>query len=123
MASVAAIGAALVPVLVNYPDVDKLYPTVVSLVVAAIVALDAVFRPREHWRNYDLISSVLREEEMRFSTKAAPYDGQDVEESFRTFVDHVEDAIAKERTETIAMRTTPAVRTDSTTAGKTPNNR
>ena len=65
MASTAAICAALVPMLVNAPGVDKIYPTIASLVVVVIVALEGVFHPREVWRNYDLISAVLREEEMR----------------------------------------------------------
>jgi hypothetical protein len=109
-ASVAAIGSAVVPVLVNIPNMDTIYPTIVSLLVVVVVALEGVFHFREHWRNYDLISSVLREEEMQFSTKAGPYSPQEIKASdhevFRTFVKRVEDAIANERTETIVMRTT-----------------
>jgi Protein of unknown function (DUF4231) len=107
--SVAAIGSLLVPVLVNFQHFDKIVPTIVSLVVAMAVALEGVFHPREHWRNYDLISSLLREEEMRFSTHSDPYlasEKQNEDGDFRTFVDRIEDAIAQERAETVAMRTT-----------------
>jgi hypothetical protein len=109
-ASVAAIGSAVVPVLVNIPNMERKYPTIVSLLVVFVVALESVFHFREHWRNYDLISSVLREEEMQFSTRAGPYSPQEIkgnhDDVFRTFVKRVEDAIANERAETIVMRTT-----------------
>ena len=106
---VAAVGSALVPALINL-ELGTLVPTIIALVVAAAVALEGVFHTREHWRNYDLISSFLREEEMRFSTKTEPYStsGQEKEndEVFKKFVERVENAIAKERAETIEMRTT-----------------
>lgn len=122
MASFAAVGAALVPVLINLPAVDTLYPTILSFLVAAIVALEGVWHPREHWRNYDLISSLLREEEMRFSTEAPPYspDAQNPGEKvrFNRFVERVEDAIAKERVETIGMRTTASETTPQPGGGR-----
>jgi hypothetical protein len=110
LASVAAIGSSVVPVLVNFKDVRPIYPTVVSLIVVAAVALESVFHPREHWRNYDLISSVMREEEMEFSTRTGPYakldSDKDKDAAFHKFVERIETAIAKERAETIVMRTT-----------------
>jgi hypothetical protein len=108
MASVIAVSSALVPVLVNLPGVSPLYPTITSLVVVVFVALEGVFHPREHWRNYDLICAVLREEEMRFSTRSGPYAAQSQQEDeviFKRFVERVEEAIARERAETIVMRT------------------
>ncbi|MEJ2266190.1 MAG: DUF4231 domain-containing protein [Anaerolineales bacterium] len=110
MASIAAIGSALVPALINIPEIDKLFPTIVSLIVAITVALDRVFRPREIWRNYDLVSAVIREEEMRYSTKTGDYAITKPDQdriAFETFVDRVEDAIAREREETILLRTSP----------------
>lgn len=107
MASTAAVGSAAVPVLVN-TTVSKVITTVVSLLVVISVGLQSVFRPREHWRSYDLISSVLREEEMQYSTGTGPYKiskRQDNSDAFQKFVERVEDAIAKERSETIVMRT------------------
>lgn len=108
VASTSAIGAVLVPALINLP-VSQMIPTVVSLIVAILVALERVFRPREHWRNYDLISALLREEEMRFSTRSGDYAPGKLakdEDPFSKFVQRVEDAIRREREETIVMRTT-----------------
>jgi len=118
MATTSAIGAALVPALVNLSSVPKLATTVVSLIVAITIALDRVFRPREQWRNYDLISALLREEEMKFSTRSGPYCQDQLkatvnnpqqcsadEAAFAKFVERVEDAIHREREETIVMRT------------------
>lgn len=128
MATTSAVGAALVPALVNLSGVPKLATTIVSLIVAITVALDRVFRPREQWRNYDLISALLREEEMKFSTRSGPYRRGQLkapvtnaepgsaepesaepesadEDAFAKFVERVEDAIHREREETIVMRT------------------
>ena len=133
-ASVATIGSAALPALVNIPSVvNTKYPTIVSLAVVASVGLQGVFRPREHWRNYDLIGSFLREEEMQFSTGSGHYkhlSGTDSSEAFHQFVERVENAIAKERAETVEMRTTvapaagkrttsPDVLADNVSAGET----
>jgi hypothetical protein len=109
-ASVAAIGSAALPALVN-TGMERKYPTIVSLAVVAAVSLQSVFRPREHWRNYDLIGSFLREEEMQFSTGSGHYrllTATGNSEAFHQFVERVENAIAKERAETVEMRTTVA---------------
>jgi hypothetical protein len=110
MASIAAIGSALVPALINIQGIGSVFPTIVSLIVAITVALDRVFRPREIWRNYDLVSAVIREEEMRYSTKTGDYAITKPEQdriAFAKFVGRVEDAIAREREETILLRTSP----------------
>lgn len=107
---ITAIGAVLVPALIN-SEVPKQVPAFVGMTVAVSIALEGVFHNREQWRNYDLISSSLREEEMRFSTGTEPYAkenlGQDDDEIFQKFVARIEDAIAKERVQTIEQRTTP----------------
>lgn len=109
MAGGTAIISAIVPALLNidHPYI-KAWAAGLSALVVMLVALQGVFHPREIWRNYDLISSVLREEEMRFSTRSGIYsaEGQQADEQvFRRFVERVEEAIAKERAETIVMRT------------------
>jgi hypothetical protein len=111
MATMAAVGGAIVPALINIPGVGDMPPTIISLVVAIVIAAESVFHTREHWRTYDQMSAMLREEEMRYSTGLSRIDGGKVlspEETFYRFVDRVEDAIAKERTETILMRTSAA---------------
>jgi hypothetical protein len=110
MASVAAISSAVVPVLVNIngSELARIFATILGVLVAVLVSLERIFHPREHRRNYDQISAVLREEEMLFSTRAGIYGvpGQADGDPFRKFVERIEDAIAKERAETIVMRTT-----------------
>lgn len=105
MASFAAVGSVTVPALINIKDMPKWIPTIISLCVAAVVALEGVFHPRELWRNYDMIAAGLREEEMRFSTKSDPYDT--AKDPFHLLVKNVEDRIKEERTDTIGLRTAP----------------
>lgn len=107
MASIGAIGAAAVPVIINMEyEISKDIATLISLAVAIIIALDKIYLPREHWRTYTLISAYLREEEMRYSTGSAPYTALKVKNAaFLHFVERVENAIHNEREETILMRT------------------
>jgi hypothetical protein len=105
MASFAAVGSVTVPALINIGNMPDWIPTVISLCVAAVVALEGIFHPRELWRNYDLIAAGLREEEMRFSTKSEPYDKSS--DPFHLLVKNVEDRIKEERLDTIGLRTTP----------------
>lgn len=107
-ASIAAIAAAAVPVLINVKGVPSVVPTLLSLVVTVLVTLEGVFHFREHWKNYDLMKSFLRQESCLYQACAGPY--RDVEESkaFKLLVERVEDAIAKERAQTIEMRTSRA---------------
>ena len=108
MASCAAVGAAVVPTLINVRPEQPFWPTVIGLTVATIVAIQSVIHPRELSRSYDLICAKLREEEMRFSAglgrqKNGRTMGDD--EAFLDFVDRIEDLIASERAETIMLRT------------------
>jgi Protein of unknown function (DUF4231) len=67
--SISMICAAIVPALINQKgDCCTLIATVLSLVVTIMVGFQGIFHPREHWRNYDMISATLRREEMLFST-------------------------------------------------------
>ena len=112
-----AISAALVPVLVNLdlglPGFSsKILATFLSLLVTIGVALQEIFRFREHWRNYNLIDSNLRGEEMLFSTSASVYATKSQEEKNRLLVQRVEELIKDERWETIQMRTSTNRLTD-----------
>lgn len=105
MASFAAIAAAAVPVLINVPDMPKLYPTLLSLLVTILVSLEGLFHMREHWKNYDLMKSFLRQEACLFQARAGVYHGKEEQEAFVLLVERVEEEIAKERAHTIEMRT------------------
>ncbi len=109
MASSAAIAAATVPVLINRQGVSSTVPTLLSLLVTILVGLEGILHFREHWKNYDLMKSFLRQESLLYRAAGGPYRGQpDPVESFRLFVERIEEEISKERAQTIQMRTTQA---------------
>lgn len=107
-ASMAAVAAAAVPVLINLKDVTAIVPTLLSLLVTILVTLEGIFHFREHWKSYDLMKSFLRQEACLFEAGAGPYRGKAAHDAFVLLVERVEDAIAKERAQTIEMRTSRA---------------
>jgi uncharacterized protein DUF4231 len=111
-ASVAAASAAAVPVLINLPCVSKTYPTFLSLLVTILVSLEGIFHMREHWKNYDLMKSFLRQESCLFQVRGGPYRDKEPGEAFVLLVERVEEEIAKERAQTILMRTARSTDTD-----------
>ena len=68
---ISMICAAIVPVLINQNC--NCLATILSLIVTIMVGFKGVFHPREHWRNYDMVSATLRREEILFSTKSGEY--------------------------------------------------
>lgn len=117
VAVLIAVSAAAVPVLVNLDfrimNIDpKIWATVFSLLVSIGVAIQEIFHFREHWRNYNLIDSNLRNEEMLFSMSAGAYADKQREEKNKIFVQRVEELIKDERWETINMRTSTNRLTD-----------
>jgi hypothetical protein len=107
MASTATIAAATVPVLINTQEVCKVVPTLLSLLVTILVGLEGLLHFREHWRNYDFIKSNLRQEKNLFLAGAGIYRNvKSPHDRFALFVERVESEIAKERAQTIEMRTT-----------------
>ena len=107
-ASVAAIAAAAVPVFINLNGVPSIVPTLLSLLVTILVTLEGLFHLREHWKNYDLMKSFLRQEACLFEAGAGAYRDKAPHDAFVLLVERVEDGIAKERTQTIEMRTSRA---------------
>jgi hypothetical protein len=105
MACVSVVSAASVPVLINLKDVPSLFPTLLSLLVTILVGLEGILHFREHWKNYDLIKSFLRQEACMFQARAGAYRGKSDNDAFVLLVERVEDAISKERAQTIQMRT------------------
>jgi hypothetical protein len=128
IAVITSISAAIVPVLVNW-DTEliisrnkNLIITILSLLVTIGVALQEIYRFREHWRNFDLIYANLRREQLLYSRKAGPYakkeDGEKENENNdknkehmqdwrdQLFVKNIEDLIKDERWDTINLQTT-----------------
>lgn len=117
VALLIAASAAFVPVLVNldfkFINIEsKVWATVFSLLVSIGVAVQEIFHFREHWRNYNLIDSNLRSEEMLFSMSAGAYADKKEEEKTKIFVQRIEELIRDERWETINMRTSANHLTD-----------
>jgi len=107
MASTSVVTAASVPVLINLESVPPIAPTLLSLLVTSLVGLEGLIHFREHWKNYDMMKSLLRQEANLFQARAGPYRGESVgAEPFALFVERIEEEIAKERAQTIQMRTT-----------------
>lgn len=107
---VVCIGAAVVPVFINMGRENRLFlviASILSLLVSIGVGLQEIFRFREHWRNYSLVDSNLRNEEMLYSTSAGKYKlvKNDEEEKLNLFVENIEELIKDERIDTINMRT------------------
>lgn len=103
-ATVSAIAAATVPVLINI-QIPSIYPTGLSLLVTVLVGVEGIFHWREQWKNYDLMKSYLRQETYLFQAKGGIYRGMLASDAFVLFVERIEEAIAKERAQTIQMRT------------------
>lgn len=103
---VSIVLAASVPVLINL-GVDVIIPTVLSLIVTILVAVEKLFHFREHWRNYDEIAAFLRSEQLLFQTGTGDYKEKEksCELAYQRFVTRVERAICNERADTIEMRT------------------
>ena len=122
-ASIAAVAAAGVPVLINLKGVSSVLPTLLSLLVTVLVTLEGVFHFREHWKNYDLMKSFLRQESCLYQAKAGPYLRKAEPEAFILLVERVEDAIAKERAQTIEMRTSGSTERDNNRGDKNGKNK
>lgn len=120
MACTSAVFAATVPVLINLKQVPSIVPTLLSLLVTILVGLEGIIHLREHWKNYDLIKSFLRQESCLFQARSGAY--RKLAEADAYVLERVEEAIAKERAQTIEMRTALAeqqvARAETGTDGK-----
>jgi len=121
MACTSAIAAASVPVLINVDGVWPIVPTLLSLLVTILVGLEGMLHFREHWKNYDLMKSFLRQEACLFQARAGVYRAKTKEDAFVLLVERVEEAISKERAQTIEMRTSRAVDSEQTRTPKEPH--
>jgi hypothetical protein len=106
MRTLAVVGGALVPVLVNLDlPAAKVGATVLSLVVVVSVSLESVFRYREQWKNYRSTEQLLGHERVYFEAKIGPYAGLSDSESLSVLVARVERAIASENSATLNVMT------------------
>ncbi|MFK0045808.1 DUF4231 domain-containing protein [Streptomyces sp. NPDC090741] len=106
MRTLAVVGGALVPVLVNL-DVPfaRVTATVLSLLVVVSVSLESVYRYREQWKNYRSTEQLLGHERIYFETGVGPYAGLTEGDAFTLLVSRVEKAIANENSATLNVMT------------------
>jgi hypothetical protein len=111
--TVAIIGSATVPVLVNLGKVTNggidpvLVTTVISLIVTILVSAEKLYRFREHWRSYDAVAAALHYEQLLFQSRAGIYGRKGVtgEQLYPQFVKRFEGLILEEKNMRIAMET------------------
>ncbi|MGW4125266.1 DUF4231 domain-containing protein [Nocardia sp. NPDC004711] len=97
MQTLSVVGGLTVPALVNlhYPWIPPVV-TVISLMVAACVTLENLFRFREQWRASRSAEQLLRDEKVSLLTRTGPYEEMDDQVAFRQLVTRAEAAIATE---------------------------
>lgn len=106
MRTLAVVGGAIVPVLINV-DVDGVtwVTTSISLLVVVLVSLESVLHYREQWKNYRSTEQYLGHEVVYFENRAGAYRQLNDREAFMLLVDRVESAIAAENAATLNTMT------------------
>lgn len=111
MRGVSVVGAAVVPVLVNYniPEefewVIRVLTTAISLLVVILVSLESVFHFGDQWKNYRSTEQFLAQEYFQFTSGEGPYRDMEARDAFLDFVERIEGAIASENASTLKVLT------------------
>jgi hypothetical protein len=109
MRSIAVIGGAAVPVLVNLSfHYQAFVTTAISLVVVVFVSLEGVWHFRDQWRNYRSTSSAIEHEFFAYETEALPYskfmdNDAGKKAAFAEFVQRVENFVGHEVESTLSV--------------------
>ena len=112
MRTVAVLGGVAVPVLVNVEyRYAKLVASILSLVVASVVALGSLYRYRDQWRNYRSTEQMIGHERIHFETRIGRYVDLGDDAAFQQLVERVEDLIASENAATLDAMTHGAATT------------
>lgn len=120
MRTAIVLGGVIVPVIVNsgLPGKD-IVASVVSLVVAACVALESVYHYREQWKNYRSTEQFLSREQVLFLTGEGGYkEFKSAQSAFIYFVERCEGAIEAENASTLNVMTLAQQEAKPTKAGK-----
>ena len=83
-------GAAIVPFLLNIPDVPKLIPTIISGLVAVAAALATYYKFGERGRIDRQTAQELQQEYNRYDTERGDYKGKGPKEALDLFLDQTE---------------------------------
>jgi hypothetical protein len=113
----SAISAVLVPIITNLslPDIVvmegltidpiKVLATVLSTLVALLIALEGVLHHREQWKNYRTTEQFLTAQKNLFCNNVGDYANLAEKEAFRLLVKRVENAITEENAITLNVMT------------------
>lgn len=113
----SAIGAVLVPIITNVslPNIElagdwilnssKVLATILSTLVALLIALEGVLHYREQWKNYRTTEQYLTSQKHLFLNKVGEYSNLNKAESFKLLVKNVEKAIYEENAITLNVLT------------------
>ena len=120
MRTAIVLGGVVVPVIVNSPIPGKdVVASIISLVVAACVALESVYHYREQWKNYRSTEQFLGREQVLFLTGEGGYkEFKSPEAAFIYFVERCEGAIEAENASTLSVMTLAQQEAKSSNAGK-----
>ena len=111
----AAVGAVTVPVLNNTTlsfsvvgvslNISSIGVTVISFLVALLIALEGVLHHREQWKNYRTSEQYLQTQRQLFLNRVGDYENLDDAAAFKLLVVRVETAIADENAVTLSVLT------------------
>ncbi len=88
--------AVLVPILLGFPEVPRLIPSILSGTIAAAAVIENVNRYGENWRNFRTTVEVLKREKALFDIGADAYNGLDPDDAAILFATRTEDILSAE---------------------------
>lgn len=120
MRTAIVLGGVVVPVIVNSAVPGKdVVASIISLVVAACVALESVYHYREQWKNYRSTEQFLSREQVLFLTGEGGYkEFKSPQAAFIYFVERCEGAIEAENASTLNVMTLAQQEAKPTKAGQ-----
>jgi len=86
-------------------DTGKVLTTVVSTLVAVLLALEGVLHHREQWKNYRTTEQHLRAQRVFFETRTGDYSGLSDEAALKKLIETCEMAIKDENELTLSVLT------------------
>ena len=109
MRTIAVVGAAVVPVLVNLEfPYQRLATTLISLTVVTLVSLESVLHFGDQWKNYRSTEQFVAQEYFCFTAGDGEYKGLGESQAFLRLVERIEGAIASENSSTLNVLTVAA---------------
>lgn len=126
MRAFSVVGGGVVPVLININSSFAIYGipvtqtivTIISLLVVIVVSLESVFHFREQWKNYRSTEQIIGHERFLFCTRVGRYRDMNESNSFKLFVERVEEIISIENSSTLNVMTMASETVDSTKYAK-----